>query len=568
MKTIQRSFFFLTLISFIIAVNQSWAQSTLDCSLCHSSVTSEWALGPHSDTQNDVADELGEEWAGLPPDSVILGQDAENCIACHGAGAVAANGGMTETEALSYFFSTANGLFSSSTQALNTDEWPHNGCISCHNVPDDHPSSMPTLGLFNSYSNQYEDIGNTSLLCGQCHGTLRFPDTDHRRLAAWLLSGHGHGGQDDVAEELAGELAGSTPAEVAAEENCIACHAPTSVLMNGGMTEAEALSLFFTTESGQFTASTVSQNSEMWAEVACTSCHNQHDPDGISYFNSATQDYEDLPSAQELCGKCHGNLRFPDTDHLSYNLAQGSGGIDVDDMQTMSDIQCVDCHMHSGDVDDTNAAMYGGHLWSVFIEEEDGSVWASCISCHTSSDVGSMQQVVEEWQTEFATLDSAANANVEAAVEFLIGSTDSALLQQLEEAQFNLAFAEGDESGGVHNHNYTIALLNSAIAKSTTILADLDNGNRTGVKTYALYQNYPNPFNPSTTISYQIPDREQVTLTIYNLLGGEISVLVNKAQDSGYYSVQFDGINLPSGVYFYRLQIGDRLEMKRMLLLR
>jgi hypothetical protein len=71
---------------------------------------------------------------------------------------------------------------------------------------------------------------------------------------------------------------------------------------------------------------------------------------------------------------------------------------------------------------------------------------------------------------------------------------------------------------------------------------------------YALRQNYPNPFNPVTVIQYSLSGRSRVTLRVYNVLGEEIKLLVNdETQDAGFRQVQWDGSNLPSGVYFYRL---------------
>ena len=85
---------------------------------------------------------------------------------------------------------------------------------------------------------------------------------------------------------------------------------------------------------------------------------------------------------------------------------------------------------------------------------------------------------------------------------------------------------------------------------------------------YSLKQNYPNPFNPSTTIEYTITKPGKVMLKVYDVLGREIAELVNKEQMSGSHKVEFDASHLASGVYIYRLQAGDYVEAKRMLLLK
>ncbi len=90
---------------------------------------------------------------------------------------------------------------------------------------------------------------------------------------------------------------------------------------------------------------------------------------------------------------------------------------------------------------------------------------------------------------------------------------------------------------------------------------------------FVLEQNYPNPFNPETRINYQIASSGRVNLIIYNLLGEEVKTLVNKDQSTGKYSITWDGKNnynlmLPSGVYFYRLEAGNTVLTKKLVLLK
>ena len=82
-----------------------------------------------------------------------------------------------------------------------------------------------------------------------------------------------------------------------------------------------------------------------------------------------------------------------------------------------------------------------------------------------------------------------------------------------------------------------------------------------------LAQNYSNPFNPSTTIKYELPKASRVNLSVFDILGREVSVLVNERKDGGVYEMKFDGSGMASGVYFYRLQAGTYGETKKLLLL-
>ncbi|OGU36607.1 MAG: hypothetical protein A2315_00425 [Ignavibacteria bacterium RIFOXYB2_FULL_35_12] len=126
---------------------------------------------------------------------------------------------------------------------------------------------------------------------------------------------------------------------------------------------------------------------------------------------------------------------------------------------------------------------------------------------------------------------------------------------------------------------------NNFIAISYTVWEDSSNGhiNLFGVKrldplgdisdkiisaNFILYQNYPNPFNPKTVIKYNILSRDLVTLKIFDVLGNEISTLVNEEKSAGEYKTIFNGSNLASGIYVYRLSVGNHYLSRKMILLK
>src|SRR3990172_4182715 len=89
---------------------------------------------------------------------------------------------------------------------------------------------------------------------------------------------------------------------------------------------------------------------------------------------------------------------------------------------------------------------------------------------------------------------------------------------------------------------------------------------------YSLFQNYPNPFNPTTFIGYSIPQAVHVKLSVYNVLGSEIDILVDEFQEAGSYSKEFsnvqNGLNLTNGVYFYKLEAGNFTATKKFILMK
>jgi hypothetical protein len=85
---------------------------------------------------------------------------------------------------------------------------------------------------------------------------------------------------------------------------------------------------------------------------------------------------------------------------------------------------------------------------------------------------------------------------------------------------------------------------------------------------YALKPNFPNPFNPSTVIQYQLPKTSNVTITVHDILGRTVATLVNERKAAGYHQVNFKASNFASGTYFYRIQAGEFVQTKKMLLVK
>lgn len=85
---------------------------------------------------------------------------------------------------------------------------------------------------------------------------------------------------------------------------------------------------------------------------------------------------------------------------------------------------------------------------------------------------------------------------------------------------------------------------------------------------YSLSQNFPNPFNPETSIRYSIPEQSHVTIKVFDILGREVTTLVDGEKNVGNYEVKFNSKKISSGIYFYRIQAGDFLSTKKMIVLK
>lgn len=105
-----------------------------------------------------------------------------------------------------------------------------------------------------------------------------------------------------------------------------------------------------------------------------------------------------------------------------------------------------------------------------------------------------------------------------------------------------------------------------AVFRENGVIISVENENNMLPKNYELKQNYPNPFNPETVIEFSIPKNTHVKLKIYDLLGREITTLIDEKLNAGNYKKTWHAINLASGIYFYKLQTDEYSEVKKLIL--
>jgi len=145
--------------------------------------------------------------------------------------------------------------------------------------------------------------------------------------------------------------------------------------------------------------------------------------------------------------------------------------------------------------------------------------------------------------------------------------------EELRPGEFVIQFVNSPSSWNItvkiqaYNNQSTSSFTNIASINSSQIFMDkkpVKAENK--IYEFSLHQNHPNPFNPTTIISWQSPIDNLVTLKVIDVLGCEVITLVDKFMAAGTHSIEFDGTNLPNGIYFYRIKIGNYIETRKLIL--
>lgn len=131
-----------------------------------------------------------------------------------------------------------------------------------------------------------------------------------------------------------------------------------------------------------------------------------------------------------------------------------------------------------------------------------------------------------------------------------------------------MIFSVGESVIGKSSNASNIAEMGFWNVYQSDVITSVDEDEETIPNVFKLEQNYPNPFNPSTIIKFAVPERSNVLIKIYDILGSELATLVNEELNPGWYEKDFNAAGLSSGVYLFRMEAGNYVNTKKMILLR
>lgn len=447
------------------------------------------------------------------------------------------------------------------------------GCENCHGAGFSHAS--------NGGDTNRIEISYNSGMCGNCHGE----PWRHSRFQQWENSLH---------SEAVFEGRNVSASQRNTLSDCNRCH------------DGESYVDFTKNRLGDLNLTTADQQM-----ISCQSCHDPHGnsneyslrniavgadtlANGVSFANAGTG---------KVCMTCHMARR----NNQTYVVAGGSltstwGPHHSDQADVLLGTNaatfgfpyitgshrnientCATCHMaETTDTGTVTRDKVGGHSMNLHYEATNYDHTEGCQGCHAG--VTSFEQFIapqdfdgdgttEDWMSEVN--GCLTNLRIDLpprgvdSVAWQLIAQDSSNVN-LRKAYWNYLLITEDQSAGMHNPFFVIQVL--LTSRNYTVGIQQAGTEIPGV--YELSQNYPNPFNPTTKIDVSIPKTEQVTLKIYDITGREIKTLINnQTLLAGKYTVDWNsldgkGLQVSTGVYFYRIIAGDFVTTKKMMLIK
>lgn len=457
---------------------------------------------------------------------------------------------------------------------------------------------------------------NASIGCETCHGPLAdHKTTADKKKAGKSISGdvcnqcHNGSGRHSIGTYYENSLHFSLPsggASVGGRSNCQPCHTGKGFL-------------YYLTNNKDTTGLAAQWNpaTDAGTSISCQVCHDPHGSSNPAQLRTVTLKGDSLRNGYKLpanlrishghiCGNCHSsryavNVRITTTPpyygwtdrfyphyNMQADMLYGSNGYQYGDTTftgnaTHAGLEggCATCHMQ-GRVRSNNTLP--NHSFSMTDTTYGFNPVTVCKSCHGEiedfDDVRAFYDMdrngrIEGVQTEIHGLLDALKARL--PLDSLTGEPvtmrkDSLKVKNrpdLIQGIWNYYFVKYDRSYGVHNTKYAARLLYKSLGWTPLSVKELP-----GMPdAFALNQNYPNPFNPTTNIRFSLPTEQHVKLEVYSITGALVKTILNESISAGNKEVAWDGTatsgeKVASGMYLYRLQAGNFVSVKKMVMLK
>ncbi len=383
------------------------------------------------------------------------------------------------------------------------------------------------------------------------------------------------------------------------EPNCVDCHA------TGSQTSTEADCLGCHGRQSKLRSLGVSDvHRDASTPMVCWDCHNTADMhgDGTPY----TSMLEDGAVSTD-CLDCHSNLVGNHAPYDDHNEV-----LHCSSCHMQTNLSCYNCHFDSQVEEHVKRAKQPITGFVILVNrEKDGKVhpatfqslyhdssggsWIAmapnythsvtkndarvCTDCHQN--FGGSIPAIEDYNAgggiKFSTWNSADSTLswTQGIIPLPIDYKHSFLMDFItyegnlsDPPGANWTFVKSEADGFQLLYSTPMTTRQMALLGMDTLLVGVEQIGNQVPKDYMLEQNYPNPFNPSTTIRYSIAERGDVELKVYDALGNLVETLLNREQEAGVYQVEFNPINLSSGVYFYQIKTNSFVETKKLVLLK
>jgi len=532
--------------------------------------------------------------------------DVINCNLCHSGSGIVDK--WKETKHATTLERALKGELSSNFKA---------SCVRCHSTGYDvnasndgfddrdfvFPSELSEAGYNQVLTNSPEAMKLANVQCEACHGPGKghvsaFGDTDNSKIV------------NSISQETCAKCHDSGTHHVFPSQWDVSAHAQLADPGHSGQTRASCIQCHsgngFVTyiKSGKVTPTL---NEAEKTNITCATCHDPHDATNTHQLRTVTAVLQSGDEITQgglgiLCMNCHRTRR----DAVSYtngylkNLSAHYGphygpqadilaGKNIPDLGKSfastnhfpyTPDACVSCHMNNqGAVDaNNNVLLSGGHSFRMSTPEGVDNV-AACAPCHNIESFDKLSTIING-ETDF---DGDGNSEglqheVEGMLEKItlklppLGSTDIATIDSTwtpiqAKAFYIWEMMHEDGSFGIHNPKFVVGVLNETIYQLDNAPTGIEEINGLPI-TYKLEQNYPNPFNPSTTIRFSVPEAGNVKLSVYDITGSELEVLVDKNMSAGVFNANWDASRFASGIYLYKLQAGNFVQVKKMILVK